>query len=102
MNHDTRRSLLVGALGAALLVPALAAADPPNGGPPGGRGHGPPQAAFEACVNRTEGATCSVRLPDRTLDGTCATFADRGLACRPSGMPPRGGPLPGGGTPPQS
>lgn len=97
MNHHTRRSLTVIALGAALLVPALASADPP---PNGGRGHGPPQAAFEACVNHSEGATCSVQLPDRTVEGTCAAFADRGLACRPNGMPPHGGPPLGGGTSP--
>ncbi len=102
MNHDTRRSFSIIALGAALLVPAVAAADPPpNGGPPGGRGHGPPQAAFDACANRTAGAACSVQLPDRTLEGTCATFGDGRLACRPDGMPPHGGPPPGGGASPQ-
>jgi hypothetical protein len=93
MNHRTRRSVASLVLSSLLLASAFAAADPPpNGGPPGRRG--PPQAAFDACANQTEGAVCTVQLPDRTLQGTCATFPERGLACRPAGMPPGGGPPP--------
>jgi hypothetical protein len=85
--------------GVLALATSLASADPPpHGGPPGGGRRGPPQAAFDACANRSQGAACTVQVPDGTLQGTCETFADRGLACRPAGM---GGPPPNGGPPPQ-
>lgn len=86
-------SRLVKVLGAALLAAGPVLADPPPGGGPGGR-RGPPQAAFDACVGQTQGAACSVQMPDRTVQGTCETFPERGLACRPAGMPPGGGPRP--------
>lgn len=95
MTHHCRRSVSILALLSALLGSSVAAADPPPGGPPGGRGHGPPQVAFDACVNRAAGAACTVQLPGRALEGTCTTFGDRGLACRPNGVPPFGGPPPG-------
>ncbi|MDB4929677.1 MAG: hypothetical protein JWM10_2161 [Myxococcaceae bacterium] len=78
--------------GVLALATSIASADPPNGPPPGGMRRGPPQAAFDACANLSQGAACTVQVPDRTLQGTCETFPDRGLACRPAGM---------GGPPPQ-
>jgi hypothetical protein len=50
--------------------------------------HRPPKEAFDACADAKEGDACTVKLPDRTLDGTCASFAGGGLACRPNGAPP--------------
>ncbi|MEZ4390689.1 MAG: hypothetical protein R3A48_06295 [Polyangiales bacterium] len=90
--YAPRRASLL-ALG--LLATAVAAADPPGpGGPPGGR-RGPPQFAFDACANLSEGAACTVQTPRGTLQGSCVTVPQRGLACRPAGMGP-GGPPPQG------
>jgi hypothetical protein len=63
---------------------ALACA--PKDRPPHGRGpHGPPPEALTACKSLSEGATCSVQLPDRTVPGTCRRGPDgQGpLACAP-------------------
>jgi hypothetical protein len=57
-------------------------AQPP--GPP----RTPPKEAFEACASSHEGDACTVKLPDRELDGVCTTFRDAGLACRPNRPPP--------------
>jgi hypothetical protein len=87
-----------------------------QGGPDGGRRHGPPPEAIAACKGKTAGADCSFTgRHDDTLTGTCfappahpaglpsdqsATSSPSGkssdlpLACRPA----RGGP---GGGPPQ-
>lgn len=91
-----RASLL--ALG--LLATAVAAADPPGQGEsPGGR-RGPPQFAFDACANLSEGAACTVQTPRGALQGSCVTFPLRGLVCRPAGMhhgpPPQGDQCPPG------
>lgn len=77
------------ALGAASLASSLAAADPP---PDPGLRRGPPQAAFDACAHLTAGAACRVMTPFGELHGTCAAVRERGLACRPDGRPPGGGP----------
>ncbi|MBK6535049.1 MAG: hypothetical protein IPN17_37080 [Deltaproteobacteria bacterium] len=91
MKHLTpRRSAMFG-LGAVALASSLAAADPP---PNGGPRHGPPQVAFDACANRTAGAACRVLTPFGELHGTCTTVPERGLACRPDGRAPGGGPPP--------
>ncbi len=63
------------------------------------------QPATDACAGQTEGATCSFRVVDRTVTGTCVRSpgADR-LACMPQGEPApifqRGTPL--AGMPPQA
>jgi hypothetical protein len=65
------------------LVPfQIARADPPP------RHRVPPQAAFDACRDQSEGDACSVTFHDKKLDGTCETFGDKGLACRPTPPPP--------------
>jgi hypothetical protein len=74
---------------------ALVALDPePRSGPPAPRE--PPPFAFEACADKQEGATCTVELPDRTLEGTCVVSRDDRLFCMPDNMPP---PPPHGGDP---
>jgi len=91
MKHlSPRWSAMIG-LGAVALASSLAAADPP---PNGGPRRGPPQVAFDACANLAAGAACRVMTPFGELHGTCATVAERGLACRPDGRPPGGGPPP--------
>lgn len=58
--------------------------------------HGPPPAAFEACVSKAAGDTCSVKLHDETLAGKCVTppagAPDTRLVCRPDKMPEGHGP----------
>jgi hypothetical protein len=95
MKQSSPRRVSMFGLGVLALATSVASADPPpNGGPPGGGGErrGPPQAAFDACSSLSEGASCSVQTPMRTLQGTCVAFPQRGLVCRPAGM---------GGPPPQ-
>ena len=58
-------------------------------GPPPPRGPRPlPPEAVAACSGRAESASCSVALPDRTVDGTCAASEEGALVCRPSAPPP--------------
>jgi hypothetical protein len=72
---------------------ALALAAPPEGGPPG-PGRRPPEEAFTACANATEGDSCTVTIGDRTLTGSCHAVPphikdDAGkLVCMPP-RPPR-------------
>lgn len=51
---------------------------------------GPPEEAFAACSDLTEGASCRVSLRGRTLDGTCRTGPGDNaiLACAPPHPPP--------------
>jgi hypothetical protein len=55
---------------------------------------GPPQEALDACKTLAEGATCSVKLPANTLEGSCRKGPDasKPLACAPAHMPPPGPP----------
>ncbi len=69
--------------------PSLPAADAPP--PP----HKPPQAAFDACKNASEGAACSVAFHGHTMNGTCkkGPNGESELACAPDhppGPPPDG------------
>lgn len=82
------------ALALSLAVLALSAGvawaqqqQPPQGGH-GGQPPTPPQEAFTACSGQSNGASCSVNFQGRTITGTCATFTDGRLFCRPEGMPP--------------
>ena len=69
-------------IGAAALVVALAAhADPPSF-------QAPPKEAFDACATSKEGDSCTVKFRDMVITGTCASFPERGLFCRPAGPPP--------------
>jgi hypothetical protein len=67
----------------ALLTAAPATLAQPRDPPPT-----PPSEAFEACASSRDGDACTVKLPDREIQGTCAPFHDAGLACRPNGPPP--------------
>ena len=69
------------ALGMPLMV---AHAEPPR--------RSPPQEAFDACLDESEGDACNVKIHDRNIEGTCEKFGDRGLACRPNHPPPHGPP----------
>ena len=49
----------------------------------------PPPEAFAACVKAKQGDACSVKLPDRTVEGTCELLPEQtDLACRPNHPPP--------------
>lgn len=83
-----------------------AALPPPCPGGPGS-GHGPPQAALDACQGKAAGDACSVALPDREIAGSCvappedAPPAD--LFCVPADAPrPAGGPRGHRGPPPEA
>ena len=54
----------------------------------------PPQFAIDACVGKSEGATCEVSTPEGTRTGDCAYTPDQKyFACRPERMSEdRGGP----------
>jgi len=69
---------------AALVVPfALAAAEGPR--PP----HPPPKQALDACAKAKQGDTCSFKIDDHEIKGTCETpDAKKPLACRPDRPPP--------------
>ena len=59
--------------------------------PPPPHGHrGPPPEAFAACKKLSAGDACTVKLPDRTVEGICRNGPDgKGeLACAPKDMPP--------------
>jgi hypothetical protein len=79
----------------ATAAPDAGAKPPHDHGPPPGHGHPhgpPPPEAFAACDGKTADASCTVALPDRTLDGTCRTpppdSGETRLACAPA-HPPR-------------
>jgi hypothetical protein len=62
---------------------------PPRSGTRDGHPHGPPPAeVFTACDGKAAGAACSVKLGDRTIDGTCKTppaeTSETRLGCLPS------------------
>ena len=58
----------------------------------------PPQEALDACAKAKQGDACSVKLRDRTIEGTCEAFPELTvLACRPAKPP---GPPPDGEPPP--
>ncbi len=65
------------------------------GGPAPGKA--PPAEAVAACSGSASGASCTVQLPNATVDGACQEFADGQLACVPAGKGPGGGAPPGGG-----
>lgn len=75
---------------------SLSAADSDTGS---ARRPSPPKEAFEACSALAEGAACTVKFGERSMNGSCRKGPDgsSALACAPSGRPPhpkRGGPPP--------
>ena len=73
----------------AAALPFAAFADRGDGKRPPHPPRKPPPEAFTACVKLKQGDTCSVKLPDRTVEGTCEAFPDTTeLACRPDHPPP--------------
>jgi hypothetical protein len=58
--------------------------------PPSG---GPPTEAYSACSGKSQGESCTAKMGDREMTGSCETpppdATDKSLACRPSGPPPR-------------
>ena len=48
----------------------------------------PPPEAIAACSGAKDGDTCTVKLGEHEMTGTCATTPDNVLACRPNGPPP--------------
>ncbi|WP_068829413.1 Lcl C-terminal domain-containing protein [Pseudomonas sp. BMS12] len=73
---------------ALLLIPLLAHAQPPFGGPP-------PEAK-QACQGQAEGSSCSFQAPHGRIDGSCRQVPE-GNVCVPAG----GGMHPAGGMPGQ-
>ena len=57
--------------------------------PEGGRHHGPPPEAVEACNGKSEGTACTVSFDGKSLNGTCSNGPHRSdtIACRPEGGP---------------
>lgn len=81
------RQLVIPALTIVSLPFALAAADDHR--PPPRK---PPQAAIDACAKSSRGDACSVKIGDRTINGTCENIPQASaLVChpdRPPGPPP--------------
>ncbi len=76
------RHLVLASFVAAAFPLALAGA---NDRPPP---HKPPQAAIDACASSSQGAACSLKLGDRTINGTCELVPQTTtLACRPDHPP---------------
>lgn len=67
-------------------------------GPHEGGHHGPPPEAFTACDGKTADAACSVKMGERTFDGTCRTpppgSDEKRLACGPKHDGKHDGPPP--------
>lgn len=98
MVGTIRTSLIIASAAAALVMGC--SQQPPPRGP--GDGHGPPQEAIDACKGQADGAACTAKMGDKTVEGTCKKGPDNQgeLACMPQGGGP-GGPPPGGpGGPP--
>ena len=83
------RALMTSALLATLAVVAPATLFAQSG-PRGGAHPQPPQEAFEACDNASEGDACSVSFHGDTINGTCREFPDGQLICAPEHMGPPG------------
>ncbi len=60
--------------------------------PEGGRHHGPPPEAIEACSGKSEGTACAVSFDGKSVNGTCSKGPHGGetVACKPEGGPPGG------------
>jgi hypothetical protein len=68
-------------------APPSAARDrSPPGPTPTLRQRRPPEAAYAACAGRSDGSSCTVTFPDRTLSGSCVAppNGDGKLACLPA------------------
>jgi hypothetical protein len=86
---------LANTLGAAVCCALLASSGASaDGSSPQQRGgpRKPPQEAYTACNDESEGDACEVKLRDRTISGSCvADKQDGALFCRPDqplGPPP--------------
>lgn len=77
-------------LSAALALPGLMAAN--TDARPSGERRKPPQAAFDACKDKSEGASVEITTPGGTLKATCKSFEGQ-LVAVPEGAPT--GPPPG-------
>ncbi len=85
-NTFYRSAILMLALTAS--VTANIAKAEPDG--QGGKRHGPPAEALEACADSSEGASCSFSgRRGITVEGSCIVPRnENGLACAPEGGPP--------------
>jgi hypothetical protein len=77
-----RSSIFIALPVLSLTAVGVAHAEPPCGP------HRPPPEAFSACQSQKQGAACTVNFHGQSVAGTCETFGDEGLACRPEGPPP--------------
>ena len=78
------------ALSAALLLAGSAYADSDQEKKPRAKHRGPPPVALEACTNSVEGDPCAFEgRRGEAVEGTCEAPADKPLACRPEGGPPK-------------
>lgn len=84
MNHKFIASIV------SLLLVSTAYAESDDANKPRREHRGPPEAALEACSGAVQGDPCSFegRRGD-TLEGTCEAPAEKPLACRPEGGPPK-------------
>jgi hypothetical protein len=82
-----------------LFASVQVSADQPPPGQDRGGPRKPPQEAYSACVDESEGDECAVKFGDRNITGTCVADREDGkLFCRPSRPP--GPPPEGRGRPP--
>ena len=69
-----------------LMVPCLVWAQTDSREPSGERKK-PPQAAFDACKDKSEGASVEITTPRGTVKATCKSFEGQ-LVAVPAGAPP--------------
>lgn len=84
-----------------LLATVQVSADEPGPRPGAERGgpRKPPQEAYDACADESQGDECSVKIRDHEITGSCVADREDGkLFCRPSRPP--GPPPDGAGDPP--
>ncbi|WP_277057517.1 hypothetical protein [Trichlorobacter lovleyi] len=96
MPLSQRKNLVLCCLMTAML-PMLTWAG--NDRPPRGERRRPPQAAFDACKGKTEGASITIATPHGSFKAICRNF-EGALAAVPEGAPPPpqtngNGPTPG-------
>ena len=79
-----KRAAALGVAGVLISVPAWAGSEPPE---PGDHRE-PPQAAFDICTGKSEGAEVAMTIPGgTTIKAICTKFKNR-LAAVPEGAPP--------------
>ncbi|GFE62771.1 hypothetical protein [Geobacter sp. AOG2] len=83
--RDVKRLVIFGVASALAPVPVWASLGTSGGGEP----RKPPQAAFDICKDKSEGAAVEIVTPrGDTIKATCKKFKDGTLVAAPDGPPP--------------